>query len=105
MELNQAVGFARSDAEIVSRFSLSMSACKGIHAYKMFDPREMINPFWSLVGPTSDIEWADSLVAFVVFYHSLIYKRSTILEAVERMNNATGMDVFRNFLDNRFSHL
>ena len=105
MELNLSVRFARSGSELVSRFSLSMSACMGVHAYKMYYSQELLNPFWSLVGPTSEIDWGDSLVAFVVFYHSLIYKRSRILEAVDKMNMATGLDVFRNFLDNRFVHI
>jgi len=103
--LNHTVKPSKSGNKIISRFSLSMSACKGIFAYKMFNPIEVINPFWSLVGPTIDIEWADSLVAFIVFYHSLIYKRGTILEAVERMNKACGIDVFRNFIDPRFAHI
>lgn len=105
LELNIAVKPAKSGNNILSRFSLSMSVCKGIFAYKMFNPLEVLNPFWSLVGPTSDVEWADSLVAFIVFYHSLIYKRSTILEAVERMNNSCGINVFRNFIDPKFIHI
>lgn len=103
MQLNHNVKFAKFDDKIVSRFSLSMSACKGIYAYKMFNINEL-NPFWSLVGPISDIEWADSLIAYIVFYHSLIYKRSFITDAVKRMNIATGSNDFKNFLDIRFIH-
>lgn len=105
MQLNHEVKFAKFDEKVVSRFSLSMSACKGIYAYRMFNPNECLNPFWSLVGPISEIEWADSLTAFIVFYHSLIYKRNFIPEAIKRMNIAIGTNDFKNFLDIRFTHL
>jgi hypothetical protein len=104
MELNHEVKFCHYDEKIVSRFSLSMSACKGIYAHKMFNPNECLNPFWSLVGPISVIEWADSLTAFIVFYHCLIFKRRFITEAIKRMNLAIGTNDFKNFLDSRFAH-
>ena len=104
MKMNHKVKFCKYDDKTVSRFSLSMSACKGIHAYNMFRTNEELNPFWTLVGPISDIEWADSLIAFIVYYHSLLYKRSFITEAVKRMNLSIGSDIFKNFLDIRFNH-
>jgi hypothetical protein len=105
MQLNNKVRFAKFDEKIVSRFSISMSVCKGIYALKMYMPSESLNPFWSLVGPISSINWADSLTAFIVFYHSLIYKRTFITEAIIRMNSAVGSNDFKNFLDTRFIHI
>ena len=105
MEMNHKVNFGKYDNKIVSRFSLCMSTCKGIYAYKMFIPNEQFNPFWSLVGPKLDIEWADSLIGYLVFYHSLIYKRTFITEAVKRMNLAIGSECFKNFLDLGFAHI
>jgi hypothetical protein len=101
MILNQKVEFVNSFGQVGSRFSLSMSVCEGIFAYKIYQ-KGVINPFWSLVGPTKVVNWSDSLVAFIVFYHNLIFKRSMLIDAVEKMNNAAGLnEIFKVFLDDR----
>jgi hypothetical protein len=104
MNLNSKVNYTKYDERLLSRFSLSMSVCKGIHAYKIYTVNEL-NPFYSLVGPTEEVEWADSLVAFVTFYHNLVFKRSTIMDAIKKMNIASGLnDIYKSFLDLRFKH-
>jgi hypothetical protein len=51
-------------------------------------------PFRVLVGPKSDISWAESAVAYASFYH-LTAKGRTIAEAVKSMGAAIGQpDMF-----------
>jgi hypothetical protein len=106
LKMNHQVQFVNSFGRICSRFYLSMSVCKGFNAYKMFDPKEQFNPFSVLVGPIDNIDWSDSLVAYVAYYHNLMYKRTFLKEAVIRMNIAAGLDkTFKIFLDNKLNLL
>lgn len=71
---------------------ISLSACKGVAAGKIMfaDPP----PYGCsvLVGPNRAVTWADSLTAFVSFYHLTLIKRLTADEAVAGMNHAAGLD-------------
>ena len=98
--LNHRVKPVNSFGKLGSRFFLSMSVCKGINAKKMFIQTEQLNPFSVLVGPTVNVDWADSLVAYTTYFHNLLYKKSQLREAVERMNHAAGIgNIFEIFLD------
>ena len=46
----------------------------------------------TLVGPNQEVDWADSLVAFVVYYHAVFHKKQTAKDAVALMNNAAGLE-------------
>ena len=103
MKFNHEVGFVKDNFMVFSRVSISMSVCWGIYAMEMFIPNKL-PPFYSLIGPTEKVDWVDSLVAFVTFYHNLVYKRSTIMDSLSRMNTASGTNTFKNFLDIRLNH-
>ena len=66
------VKFARNTTYIsstdVGLFSVTFSACKGANAQKMFSASGA-QPCTAIVGPTHNVSWADSLTAFVTFYH------------------------------------
>jgi len=98
--LNNKVKPVNSFGKVGSRFFLSMSVCKGISAKKMFIQTEQLNPFSVLVGPIVDVDWSDSLIAYTTYFHNLLYKKSKLIEAVERMNQAAGSgNQFEIFLD------
>jgi hypothetical protein len=80
----------------LSLTSLCLSVCQGAHASMMFDAG-MPYPCLGLVGPTEDVDWADSLTAFVTFYHQLFYKDALVTDAVAAMNIAGGVSSFRVF--------
>ena len=69
----------------VSRITLCFSACKGYNSFKIHT-ENTVCPFQATIGPTDDIEWADSLTAFITFYHQTNYKRNTADKAVKVMN-------------------
>jgi hypothetical protein len=74
---------------------VSLSTCKGFQAQKMF-AKGPPYPCISVVGPQKEVEWSDSLTAFVVFFHLMMQKRFGIKEAVASMNRAAGVvDVFQ----------
>ncbi|WP_179340047.1 hypothetical protein [Winogradskyella ludwigii] len=91
------VKFDDSDnAREFSRLNLSFSVCKGINAIKIQQGFED-NKYLQLVGPNVAVDWADSLIAFMTFYHLMFYKSEVItaFEIVEKMNIAAGLkDIF-----------
>lgn len=80
----------------LSLTSLCLSTCHGGCGSKMFELGQPY-PCLGLVGPTEDVEWPDSLTAFVTFYHQLFYKHALVSHAVEAMNRAAGISSFRAF--------
>ena len=74
------------------------STCEGLHAAKMA-PRKRVCPFVGIVGPPKPLEWADSLTAYIVFYHNACYNHIEVPEAIKRMNTAIGRtDSFSAFI-------
>lgn len=69
---------------------LCLSACHGLRALKMVSSRHEL-PFGTLVGPTAEVLWTDSLVAFLSFYHLVIFKNAPPETAVLAMNTAAGL--------------
>lgn len=88
-----------------SRFSLltiCMSVCKGAYAHKMAHQYEINTPYAALVGPKINIDWSDSLTAFITLYHHITQKYTPLYEAVDIMNIAAGLrDEFRCFSGGR----
>jgi len=65
------------DQKIAADFAvlyLSMSACEGIHAFRA-DVENGKSPFVSIVGPLTEVGWAEALVAYSVYYYNLILGR------------------------------
>ena len=83
--------FDREDP--LSLTGLCISACQGAHASAMFE-EGLPYPCLGIVGSTEDVEWADSLTAFIAFYHHLFYKDSSVSDAVAIMNKAAGVTSF-----------
>lgn len=78
-----------------SRLVLCFSTCEGYNAYKIHADNANTQdscPFQCVVGPTEEVDWVDSLLAFQVFYHAANYRYCTFDEAVSRMNIATGLN-------------
>ena len=70
---------------------LSFSVCEGLSAreIKRYSQHE---PYFALVAPSKTVNWADSLIAFAVLYHTVLHKKSGIGVAVERMNLINELD-------------
>src|SRR6185436_6264506 len=89
---NEAIGYLQ-----VSKFpkfapiNLHFSACEGFSATTIKDLGEE-SPYISLVGPTCAVDWADSLMAFSVYYHAIIHKKTGMRRGVEIMNLVNGFD-------------
>ena len=65
-----------------------MSSCQGVHGVKMamdFGPL----PFSVIVGPTEQLSYADTAIAFLAFYH-LVAKGYPFDQAVSAMSLAAG---------------
>jgi len=69
--------------------NLSFSVCHGFNAIAMRQFGEA-SPYITVLGPTRDVEWSDSLIAFATFYHLTIHKDANWKEAVVLMNYASG---------------
>jgi hypothetical protein len=48
-------------------------------------------PFRVLDGPTREVFWTDALIAFLTFYHRVVFKKTPPHEAVAVMNHAAGL--------------
>lgn len=99
--INREIGFVPFRtlpvSKEISRIALCFSTCDGFTAHKIHlgDPC----PFQFLVGPISKVSWADSLTAFQVFYHAANFRSIPYAQAVNLMNQATGLHgVFQSYL-------
>lgn len=70
---------------------LTFSVCKGFSATAIKDFGEE-SPYTALIGPTDSVEWADSLLAFSIFFHNVIIKKTGTTTALENMNKTVGLD-------------
>jgi hypothetical protein len=89
---NDKIGYAEAHWAPGRKYSfanLHFSVCQGYEAVEMAQYGEE-SPFTTLLGPTRDVEWSDSLVAFVTYYHLTIHKQYGFKEAVRVMNYASG---------------
>lgn len=75
--------------------NLNFSSCAGFHAIKIKNMGPEC-PYVSLLGPTKAINWSDSLMAFSIYYHTILHKGSTIKRALKMMNDINGfVDIFQ----------
>ena len=77
-------------AAIGGNLLVCMSSCYGHSGYKMAR-RITTHPFHTLIGPTADIVWSDTLIAYSTFYHQLFSKSIDIPNAVTSMHTASGL--------------
>lgn len=70
---------------------LAFSVCHGFEARKIKEFGEE-SPYSGLIGPIQPIEWADSLIAFSIFYHNTIIKKRGVLTALRNMNELIGLE-------------
>ncbi len=70
---------------------LTFSVCKGFSATAIKDIGEE-SPYTALIGPTESVEWADSLLAFSIFFHNVILKKTGTPTALKNMNETVGLD-------------
>lgn len=74
-----------------SVLSLCFSVCEGFCATQIQgDFKE--NKYISLIGPTEAVDWSDSLLAYMTFYHQVFHKSAKAVTAVRIMNSAAGLD-------------
>lgn len=68
---------------------LCMSSCCGAFAARMFDAG-LPFPCMSIIGPTTPIEWGDTLTAFQVHYHQSIKRDVRSIDALPIAKAASG---------------
>ena len=93
-DINKKIGnvmLGSNFPDTVSRITLCFSTCKGYNSFKIHS-ETTICPFQATIGPTDDIDWADSLTAFIAFYHQTNYKDHPTVKAVDIMNVSAGLD-------------
>lgn len=75
----------------ISPINYCFSTCKGFNAHKIQgDINE--NKFSSIIGPSELVDWSDSLIAFMTFYHQIFYKKNRAKNAVKIMNISAGLE-------------
>jgi len=74
---------------------LCMSTCSGGNFFEMAFTGEDL-PFYNLIGCMCEIEWRDTLIGFLTFYH-LLHKGFSIEDAVNNMKKASGNENFKHF--------
>lgn len=95
-EFNDAIGYIQLPSGLkISPTYLAFSVCHGFEAKTIREFGEE-SPYTGLIGPTRPVAWSDSLLAFSIFYHNTILKKSGVLIAIENMNNVLGeRDLFQ----------
>lgn len=94
-KINELIGKIQINPEKpyiqISLMNFCFSTCKGYNAFKL-QGEDKENKFSSIIGPTESVDWADSLLAFMSFYHQIFYKKQNMTKAVEIMNTTAGLD-------------
>ncbi len=70
---------------------LAMSTCQGLHGYQVSRSNSRA-PFSLMFGPTKNVEWADSLTAWITLYHLFLKKNFQLEKAIAAMNIAAGLE-------------
>jgi hypothetical protein len=68
---------------------ITMSCCFGAAGCRMAMVEDNEHPFYALVGNNGSPTWADSAIAFMVFYHRF-FAGASIEDAIEAMRMASG---------------
>jgi len=91
-DLLSVVNVCFNEADPVSPILLSMSSCYGLHAIKAdWEKRGKRSPFAFVLGHEDTILWDDALIAFSVFFHNFVKKKSTSEIAVQCMNTSINL--------------
>lgn len=86
-DLLSVVNVCFDEADPLSPIVLSMSSCYGLHAIKTdWEKRGEHSPFAFVLGHEDAILWDDALIAFSVFFHHFVNKKSTAEIALHCMN-------------------
>jgi len=64
---------------------ICMSACEGFYGYQMACSAERF-PYHFMIGSRKKIDWRDGILAYHIFYHSLLFRKARLPEAVAAMN-------------------
>ena len=89
---NDSIGYGEVKWAAGKKYSfanLNFSVCHGYNAIALKQYGDA-SPFTTLLGPTREVNWSDSLIAFATYYHLTIHKGATWWEAVPLMNYASG---------------
>lgn len=103
--LLSVVNVCFDEGEPISPILLSMSSCYGLHAIKTdWEKREEHSPFACVLGHEDKILWDDALIAFSVFFHHYVNKKSTAIVALECMNASINLpDHFKLFFSTEYN--
>lgn len=98
-DLLSIVNVCFEETDPVSPVLLSMSSCYGLHAIKSdWEKRSSRSPFAFVLGHENKIPWDDALIAFSVFFHHFVNRKSTSDIALKCMNaSISSQDYFKLF--------
>lgn len=107
--LNSKIGMVKTDPNDpkseISILHVCLSVCKGFYG-KVIQGSLNESKYVVLIGPVEAVDWSDSLIAFMTFYHNIIYKGYKQKESVKRMNLAAGLnEIFQESLGYRIKYL
>lgn len=89
---NDSIGYiSPSGGQKIAPTYLAFSVCYGFSAKKIKDFGDE-SPYTALIGPTQPVSWADSLLAFSVYYQNTILKRLGVRVALTNMNKIIGLN-------------
>jgi len=90
--LSENIGFELADVNLpISRVVLCLSSCFGLSAGEMYEGSS-VSCVQAIVGPNEAVTWPDALTAFTTFYHLANLKDFSLTVAVEKMNDAAGLN-------------
>ncbi|BCZ48440.1 hypothetical protein psyc5s11_45070 [Clostridium gelidum] len=83
----------------VSPIVLSMSSCYGLNAIRTdWEKKKERSPFAFVLGHEDEIPWDDALIAFSVFFHNFVNKKTNSQVALKCMNDSiNSQDYFKLF--------
>lgn len=97
--LNSIVGFLELPpfmSQTIPRVGLSLSSCSAFENYVAHDPENL--SYQCVIGPSEEVGWCQSLIAFSTFYYRSFIAESAYLPSVIAMNLAAGIDDEKDFI-------
>lgn len=97
--INDAVGYISLPPTLnqkIPKISLSLSSCSAYKNYIEQSPNN--SAYQCIVGPTDDVSWCQSLIAFSTFYYRGLIKGGSYDPAITAMNMAAGFDKEPDFI-------
>lgn len=92
-EFNDLIGYyiTLPNGKILAPLNLHFSVCKGFYAIAI-KKLGVETPYQTLVAPTDTVNWADSIMAFSIYYHSTLHKTNGSKVALQKMNFINDFD-------------